>query len=389
MEFNLEPELRLLRAERLASDGCAVARAGDGSVVFVPGLLPGETALVAVTERKRKYWRGEARQLVEPAPERQEPRCPLFGRCGGCQLQHLSYPASLYWKRRWVGEALSRIGGLAAEVAPVAAAVSPWNYRNKAVLHWDGANLGFFAPGSRTVTACADCALLSPEMNAALPALRAALAGEKAGPVTLRRGAAGALASSLPGWADVLTVEILGLSFQVALASFLQVNFAQTEILYGIVREWAELSGREEVWDLYSGVGTLALLLAGRAARVTGVEECPRAVKDARANARRNGINNARFLVGQAEKVLSREFAAAHRPDLAVVDPPRAGLAPAVTEALLAAAPRRLIYVSCDAGTLARDAGRLSRFYRLAAVRPVDMFCWCTAVESVALFTRE
>ncbi|MDR1960991.1 MAG: 23S rRNA (uracil(1939)-C(5))-methyltransferase RlmD [Gracilibacteraceae bacterium] len=379
----------LLRAERLASDGSAVARDADGAAVFVPGLLPGEEALVSVVSRRRNYRRGEMRALLNAAPERREPRCPLFGRCGACHLQHMSYDAALFWKRRWLEDALRRIGGLTTEVEATRPAEYPWACRNKAVLHWDGGKLGFYASRSREIIDLTACALLPREMNGALGRIRAELAGREAGEVVLRRAQNGALACSLPGWADSLEENILGLRFHAGIDSFLQVNAAQTEFLYGLALEWAELSGRENVWDLYCGIGTISLPLALRAAHVTGVEENPHAVEDARKNARRNGINNIRFIAGKTERVLSAEFIAANPPDVAVADPPRGGLAPAATAALLAAAPRRLIYISCDPATLARDAARLAVGYRLAAVRPVDMFCQCADVECVSLFTRK
>ncbi|MDR1322031.1 MAG: class I SAM-dependent RNA methyltransferase [Gracilibacteraceae bacterium] len=381
-----DDHLLRLSPERLASDGSAVAAAPDGAAVFVPGLLPGETALVELTEYKKNYRRGKIQRLLSAAPERQAPVCPLFGRCGGCHLQHLSYAATLDWKRRWVEDALRRIGGVTAEVLPVYAAERPWGYRNKAVLHWDGGDLGFFAPRSRTVVPCESCALLPQAMNAALDTVKKELAGQAPGAVAIRCGAGGELACSLPGWADTLTAGVCGLVFQVGLATFLQVNPAQTEVLYNTVLEWAKLSGRETVWDLYSGAGVISLLLAARAAQVSAVEENPRAVQEAWANARRNGIDNARFFTGKTETVLSRKSFAAERPDAVVADPPRAGLAPEVTEALLTALPHRLVYVSCNPATLARDAALLSRKYRLTAVRPVDMFCWCVDVETVSLF---
>ena len=182
------------------------------------------------------------------------------------------------------------------------------------------------------------------------------------------------LTGLLEARAAALDVEILGKRFQVSPLAFLQVNPLMTEKLYSLALAWADLTGKERIWDLYSGIGTLTLALAGKAQEVLGIEENPFAVEDALHNAQLNGMKNTRFLAGRVEE---RLIELKDRPDVVVLDPPRAGIEPAVVQALLRLKPERIIYVSCDPGTLARDAGRLVQGgYRVERVQPVDMFPW-------------
>jgi 23S rRNA (uracil1939-C5)-methyltransferase len=343
----------------------------------------------------------------------------------------LRYEDTLYWKEVWTQDALRRIGGIEARVLPVLGMAEPWAYRNKTVLHEAGGRFGYYASASHEVVEFASCPLLLDGLNQALARLRAAdappsaLTGSRARALTLRQNRTGNVQCTVysvqSGNKDAgnretghkeagngengtyLTEEILGLKYQVSPASFQQVNPAQAEVLYRQVLDWADLTGRETVWDLYAGAGALTLLLASRCGLALGVEENPNAVKDAERNAARNGLTNARFYAGRCEEVLRGWSDGQTRsgqgtlptPELVVLDPPRAGLTPTVAAALLQAAPQRLIYISCDPATLARDLGRLVHGYagqagrfRLEAVQPVDMFCWCADVECVCLLAK-
>jgi len=394
-------KIQELEIMRLASDGSGVGYL-EGKAVFVRGLLPGEKARVAIYEEKKNYLRANIVEITRFAPERQDPPCPVFLECGGCDLQHLNYRETLTWKRRWVEDALRRIGGLTDfTVEPVIGMDNPWRYRNKAVLHRDEAGRwGYYKAKSNEVVEFADCLLLGENTNRRIRQLRQ---DRKDGSrVVLRENSRGEgllwgdwdlTASAVPhGQKAYFYEEIGGLRFRVSPQAFLQVNSLQAARLYGLVLQWAELQGTEEVWDLYCGIGTMTLMLAQRAGSVIGIEENSQAVLDAGENAISNRIANARFLQGKVEEKLGT-FPGS--PDLVVTDPPRAGMQREVLKRLLEIGPKKIIYVSCDPATLARDLKILVRGeedlpgnFTLEKVQPVDMFPWSHHVECVTLMSR-
>jgi len=338
------------------------------------------------------------------------------------------------------------------DVPPVLGMEEPWHFRNKGSFPVSGKPggpvIGFFAPRSHEVVdAQAGCLVQHPAANAAVAAVRAwmeehliapydeaAHAGELRHIVTRTardgstmvtlvsrepslpaedrladrlRGAVPGLASVMvchnpsrtnvvlngpvrPLWgAEYMEDTLCGLRFRIAPHSFLQVNHVQAEALYARVLEYAALSGAETVVDAYCGAGTISLPLARRARRVIGIESVPQAVDDARFNAARNGIANAEFVPDLAERALPALAAGGLAPDAVVVDPPRKGCDPATLEAIAQASPSRVVYVSCNPATLARDAAVLTNAgYRAAAVQPVDMFCWAGDVETVMLLVK-
>jgi 23S rRNA (uracil1939-C5)-methyltransferase len=420
-----------LECVRLSSDGSGIGYI-SGRVVFVPGLLPGEIGEVEVYEVKKKWLKARLLKIMKASPQRQEGPCTVFPECGGCRLQHTTYEETLLWKRRWVQDALQRIGKVQAEVKPVLGMSFPWRYRNKARLHRSaGAEWGYYREKSNIPVSFSDCLLLSERMNSWIKLAKKLLA--KGYPeihtITLRENTRGEGLLLLEGvptkaaaliqspelaalageglrsvWAagsenspellwgdDIFTQTIQDISFNLSPDSFLQVNSWQMEVLYGQVLAWAGLSGHEIVWDLYSGIGTLALLLALRAGKVTGIEENPAAVRDALQNAAANSslLANCQveFLQGKVEWQIRK---LPEKPDVVVLDPPRAGLHTQVGQSLLEIKPRRLIYVSCEPGTLARDLGLLTRNgYSIAGVQPIDMFPWTAHVETVVLLNRK
>jgi 23S rRNA (uracil1939-C5)-methyltransferase len=420
----------ILECLRLSSDGSGVGYI-NGRATFVSGLLPGEIGVVEVCATKKKWQRACLLTIIKPSALRQAAPCPVFPACGGCRLQHTTYEETLLWKQRWVEDALQRIGKVQAEVNPVLGMTFPWRYRNKARLHRAaGAEWGYYREKSNIPVSFSDCLLLSERMNCWIRLLKKQLADDYSEIHTLilrenTRGEGLLLLEGLPArlsnlrqgleWADltreglrsvwagdsrnrpellwgddVFTQTILDLTFKVSPESFLQVNSLQTEVLYKQVLNWAGLSGKETVWDLYSGIGTLTLLLASRARKVTGLEENPSAVKDARQNYVANSALLANcqveFLQGKVESLIRK---LPEKPDVVVLDPPRAGIHPQVGQSLLEIKPQRLIYVSCDPGTLARDLGILTRGgYRLTGVQSVDMFPWTEHVETVVLMSR-
>lgn len=425
----------------------------EGMAVFVPGLLPGERALVRIVKPEKRYAFGRVEKLLEKSPSRAEPFCPIYKRCGGCVCQHMTYEASLAFKRQQVQDLLQRVGGLSIEVPPVWGMAHPFGYRNKGaypVAQTDGAPAcGFFAPRSHDLvplpeggcaiqgedSAKATQAVLSWMCENSVPAYdeqigrglvrhimtRSTTSGELMVVVVVTRAdipkasrLIELLRAAVPGLCSVcLSVNsrrtnvilgtdirvlwgkaamedtLCGLRFSVSPLSFFQVNPRQTERLYGLALEYAGLTGAETVVDAYCGAGTISLLLAQKAKKVIGIEIVPEAIQNANENAARNGIANAEFHVGATEELLPKLVANGLRPDVIVLDPPRKGCDPAVLQAIIAAAPKRVVYVSCGAPTLARDARLLAEGgYAAEKVQCVDMFCWTGVVETVMLLSK-
>ena len=425
----LSNETTKIECLRLISDGSGIGYV-NGIATFVQGLLPGETAEVLVSEAKKRWQRARLLKIIENSPERTNPPCSVFEGCGGCQLQHTTYEETLLWKQRWVEDVLTRIGKFSIEVKPTIGMKHPWRYRNKARLHRKSTGeLGYYKEKSQDLVNFNDCLLLSDRMNNWIRRTEELLAGGyseihtltfrentkkegllllEGGPSTVlsvvenqvlfetlaKEGIRSVWGTNAEGelqliWGDKeFSQTILDLTFEVSPLSFLQVNSLQTDVLYKLVLEGAALTGEEIVWDLYSGIGTLALALATKAKKVTGIEENPYAVENAIQNAvRNNAVGHVEFLKGKVEQ---RMMKIEEQPDVVVLDPPRAGVHTDVLNRLLELKPERIIYVSCDPGTLARDLGRLTTGgYGVQNVQPVDMFPWTQHVETVVLLQRK
>ena len=442
-----------MTCESFGQDAQGVCRQ-DGIAVFVPGLLPGERARVRIVKPEKRYAFGRIEELLEKSPDRAEPFCPIYKRCGGCVCQHMTYAASLAFKRRQVQDLLKRVGGLSIEVPPVLGMEHPFGYRNKGaypVAQVGGAPAcGFFAPRSHDLVPLPQngCAIQGEDSAKATQAVltwirqnnvpaydeltgrglvrhimtRSTTQGElmvvlvvtradipKAGQlIELLKAAVSGLCSICLSINSRRTNVILGtdirvlwgkgtmedtlcgLRFSVSPLSFFQVNPAQTEKLYGLALEYAGLTGNETVVDAYCGAGTISLLLAQKAKEVIGIEIVPEAIQNANENAARNHIENAVFHVGATEELLPKLVSDGLRPDVIVLDPPRKGCDPAVLSAIIAAAPKRVVYVSCGAPTLARDAKILTDGgYVAEKVQCVDMFCWTGAVETVMSLVQQ
>ena len=418
-----------LECLRLISDGSGIGYM-NGIATFVPGLLPGEIGEVEVYDTKKKWQRAQLLKIIKRSPQRIDAPCSVYEGCGGCQLQHTTYEETLVWKQRWVEDALSRIGKINVEVKPTIGMSDPWRYRNKARLHREPTGqLGYFKEKSKELVQFSDCLLLSERMNRWIRlteqflndgfeeihtvTFRENTRGEGLllleGPPTkalsgednpeffaalFEQGVRSVWGTDLEGnlalvWGEeAFSQTILDMNFDVSPLSFLQVNPLQTDVLYAQVLEGAALTGDEVVWDLYSGIGTLALALASKAQKVTGIEENPYAVEDAIQNAvNNNAVGHVEFLKGKVE---SRMMKIDEQPDVVVLDPPRTGMHPLVVQRLLELKPRRIIYVSCDPGTLARDLGALTQGgYGVESVQPVDMFPWTMHVEClIVLYMR-
>jgi 23S rRNA (uracil1939-C5)-methyltransferase len=440
-----------LAIDDLAFGGEGVGRL-DGYVVFVRGGLPGDRLRVTLTEARSRYGRGTIEAVLVPSPDRVEPPCPYFGQCGGCRLQHLAYPAQLAFKEKQVRDCLTRLGGLPPfELRPIVPAPEPYGYRNKMefTVAEPGPALGLHAAERYDVVLDIErCLLQSERMNALLDEVRrqARTRGLSVWDqrtergllrfVTVREGrrtgeamvnlvastpdvealmpVADALKTRVPATASVLvnvnakkasvaigteehlllgrdhiTESLGGVTFQVSANSFFQTNTVQAERLFALVAEACALDGAETVLDLYSGTGAISLLLARRAGHVYGIELAAAAVADAVRNARANGIDNCTFLAGEVRHVLPALMREGVRASVVVADPPRAGFHPKALAALAALAPARIVYVSCNPATLARDVGDLARQgYRLEWVQPVDMFPQTPHIEAVARLSR-
>lgn len=432
------------------AEGMGVARL-EGRVVFVPFTIRGERWKVRLEKVNKNVVWGRGVELLDPSPERITPDCPLFGRCGGCQFRHMTYAEELRAKGQRIADALERVGHVKLDLPPVLGAEDPLRYRNKVQFPVSqgkrGLSVGCYRPRSHDVLDAPDCPL-QPE---AVTRLRGVFKGwmeaynipaydEGTGRGlirhlyvrTNRRGESlvcvaangdklphsEALAESLrraePGLAglvlnvntrdtnvilgdkyavlwgrDWLEEELCKLKFRLSVPSFFQINRAQTEALYGIALDFAQLTGRETVLDLYCGIGTISLALAQRAGRVVGAEIVPRAVEDAKENALRNGITNADFFCGDAGAVAQKLGTEGVRPQVICVDPPRKGLAPQVPAILAGMGPERIVYVSCDPATLARDVDRFAQLgYRAVRARGVDLFPRTAHVETACLLVR-
>lgn len=442
-----------MTCDNFGQDAQGVCR-HDGMAVFVPGMLPGERAMVRIVKPEKRYAFGRIEQLLQAVPERTEPFCPIYKRCGGCSCQHMTYETSLRFKQDQVQQLLTRVGGLDITVPPVLGMDKPFAYRNKGAYPVGEVKgepaCGFFAPRSHDLVAlpAQGCMIQREDANNATRAVLdwmkhsgARAYDEISGKglvrhIMTRSTQSGGLmvvlvvtrrdipkkdllidllCKAVPGlvslclsinsrrtnvilgeeihvlWGEGMMEDTLhGLKFSVSPLSFFQVNPVQTEKLYQLALDYADLSGSETVVDAYCGAGTISLMLARKAKKVIGIEIVEPAIENANANAARNSIDNAEFIVGATEDVLPRLIAQGMRPDVIVVDPPRKGCEAAVLQAIIESQPERVVYVSCGAPTLARDAKILTEGgYRAEKVQCVDMFCWTGAVETVMLFERD
>ena len=433
--------------EGYGEGGMGVARI-DGRVVFVHGALRGEKCRVLILKTLRSVAFAKVLEVVEPSCARVAPDCPYFPRCGGCTYRHMSYEEELRLKRQRVQDNLARIGGSAVAVEEILGAADTLRYRNKAQypVSKDG-RVGFYRARTHEVIECEQCLLVKSEADAAAEALReymrrCRVAGydEKTGRglvrhLYVRSNAAGeslvcvlvngnrlpqeeALVALLRDacpkcrgivlgtntkkgnailgdryrtlWGeDRLEDTLCGKRFRLSVPSFYQVNRAQAERLYAKAIEFANLTGQETVLDLYCGAGTITLALSDHAKKVLGAEIVPEAIDDARENAVRNGVKNAEFFCGDASDV-AKKLAQEHlRPDVITVDPPRKGLAPDVVESIAAMQPERVVYVSCDSATMARDVKRFADLgYTAARAAAVDMFPRADHIETVCLLSK-
>jgi len=384
----------------IAYEGGAVAR-DNGTVIFADYGIPGETAVVEMTSVRAGVEIGHVVEALDPSPHRVEPACEYFGRCGGCQWQHIDYPHQLELKRHIVSEQLRRIGRLDdPPVSPAIGADSPWSYRNHIrFTAKPRGEVGFMQRGSHRFLRIDRCLIADPVINEMIPRLQERCGGLHQ--VAFRRGVntgdllahpdLSAIDVSLPEARKHYEEELLGRRFRISGASFFQTNTRQAEKLVQLVRERLSLSGHETLVDAYAGVGTFSVLLADEVERVIAIEESAAAVDDAMHNIA--GIPNIQYYRGKVEEVLPQLAELELWPSAAIaliLDPPRQGCHPGAIEAVIAWRPQRIAYVSCDPATLARDLRLLADAgYFLENVTPVDMFPQTYHIECVAILRRD
>lgn len=413
----------------------------QGRPVFIPLAIRGELVRFRVVQEKSNFLRGKLLDVLEPCPDRSEPPCPLFPQCGGCQLQHHSYEEQLVFKQQQVASSIQRIGRLkGVEVNPVLGMAAPWHYRHTARFHVavakGKAEIGFFQGRSRSLQPIDICGLLPAEFPPLLKRIagflqeRVSIEKFPVREMILRKGwgtgdllvifladempeyivadRLAGLIDSTPSLVGILCEapvkkgrpeqkvlwgrgyyleQVAGITFQVPATAFFQNNPAQAEKLVSVVRTLAEPGTDETVMDLYCGVGLFTLTLAPLYKQVCGIEENHQAVEAARQNARLNGVVNSKFLAGQVERTLRK--ATGQPVQTLILDPPRQGCSPAALKAIGDHAPARIVYVSCNPSTLARDLAFLTgQGYLIQTVQPVDMFPQTHHVETVVLMTN-
>ena len=363
----------------------------DGQDVFVLGGIPGERVVAEIIAVRRKYAAARVVQVLEASPHRIDAPCRYYGHCTGCQWQHVAYPAQLAIKQEKVRDALKRVGGLDdVNVLPTLPSPLQFGYRNHARFTVGRAgDLGFVNRETRRFLRIDDCMLMHDGINRILSQLQDRCAETTQLAVRAGRDTGDFLVQPTLKSADIgvptgqkhYRESVNGREFRVASPSFFQVNVDQASRLIETVSEALALSGEEVILDAYTGVGTFAVLLAPHAKRIYAIEESSAAVADARENA--VGIPNVEFLLGKTEDVLAE---LPERPDVVILDPPRAGCQAAALERLMELHPSRVVYVSCDPETLGRDLKALcANHYILDHVQPLDMFPQTQHVECVAL----
>lgn len=424
----------------------------EGCAVFIPNAIAGERVRLRIEKAQKTWAAGKIVTILEKSPHRVNRECPVAKLCGGCDFWHMDYEEETRLKAERVRTCLNRIGGESLEEIPILAAQTCYGYRNKAqypVAAKKGrAYAGFFRSGTHEVVEMDRCRILPEETDAVkdivmdyvnqfhISVYDEAVHKGLLRHIYVRRGVISAqllvclvingealpksevLISQLkkvPGFTTlVLSVNkkkgnavlgdqfitlygpgyiedtLCGLRFRLSPRSFYQVNHAQAQRLYELAISQAQITKSDTVLDLYCGVGTITLIMAKAAGKVIGVEVIPQAVEDAKANAARNKITNARFLCGDAGEAALKLEAQGIHPDVVIVDPPRKGLNAEAIEAIIRMSPRRLVYISCDPATLARDIALLKqRGYSLQSAQAADLFPRCAHVESVLLLTKQ
>lgn len=435
------------------AEGSGVGKTEDGIAVFVSNSAIGDELSVRILKVKKTYAFGKIEEIIAPSPARIESDCPYFSKCGGCVWRHISYDEECKIKQQRVEDAITRIGGISTNFKPIIRSEQTDRYRNKAQfpIGTDSNNnlqIGFYAFHSHRIIDCDDC-ILQPEiftkvmqitrkfieitdndiydeqtgkgrlrhlyirmgevtnelmicyvvngnglkqedllikmLKDELPNLKSVIINSNREKTNVILGNKNRTAYG----ADYITDELCGLKFKISPFSFWQVNRKQAEKLYNKAKEYANLQSDEILLDLYCGTGTIGLTMANCCKTLVGVEIIEDAIKDANENAKNNGITNARFICSDAPKAVAELAKEGLKPDAVILDPPRKGCGEELVKTISQMQPNRVVYVSCDPATLARDLKYFEELgYKTVEVTPCDMFSRTAHVESVALITR-
>lgn len=440
----------ILKIEGMTSEGVGIAR-HEGLAVFVPFSAPGDTVKCRILKVQKSYCYAGIEQVIDPAECRINPDCKAFGKCGGCELRHIEYAEELKWKAQFVKDAFMRLGGLDIPQQDIISTGILERYRNKAqfpVSENSGKSIsGFYAPRSHRIVPHDDC-ILEPEIfnqirndilkyqeSHHLPCYQESLNDGLLRHIYLRRGhytheimvclvvteftndydeLAKMLMEKYPDIKTVLLNKnsrmsnvilgnqefllagsgkihdfICGIEVELSPHSFYQVNTPAAELLYSKAAEFCDLNGTQTLLDLYCGAGTIGVSMAKKCKKVIGVEIVADAVENARRNAERNGIHNAEFYQGDSGSIAQKLAESDTSPDIIIVDPPRKGCDTLTLQSIVKMSPKRVVMVSCDPATAARDVKFLCmNGYRADAVCPVDMFPRTRHVETVVLMSR-
>ena len=419
--------------------------------IFVPQALANEKVKVKIVKVKKSFAYGKLLEIIEPSKDRIHPVCSVATKCGGCQLQHMDYKAQLVWKRKKVQDVLERIGGIKEiQVEKTLGMENPIHYRNKAKYPIrkvdEKVEIGFFAPRSHRIVPTENCDIehignreIIQIVKSFLQKHSISIYDEQTHKGLMRHLVIKAAyftnekmvilvinGKDLPHKEEIIEqlkeigvtsiflchntkktnvilqpsltllegksyiVDKIGeLSFQISPLSFFQVNPMQTKVLYQKALEYADLKGEETVWDAYCGIGTISLFLAQKAKKVYGVEIVEEAIEAAKENAHINGMTNVSFFPGKAEEVIPKLYQEGVQADVIVVDPPRKGCDEKLLKTIVQMNPQKVVYVSCDPATLARDLKYLTgEGYQVEKVQPVDMFPYTTHVEACVLLVK-
>lgn len=444
-----------VRIESMGYEGEGIGKI-NGFPIFIPDALEGEVVTTKIVKAKKNYAYGKLVEILEPSSSRHIPICNLYNRCGGCNIQHLSYEGQLEFKRKRVFDCITRIGKIDEFIIHHTLGMeNPYSYRNKVQLPVgvsknsnSTASIGFYAPRTHDIIDMNTCYIQDEVADKVVKLTRRWINKYNVAPydesthsgiirhIMVRKAfktnevmvvvvTNGEELPNVDSFVDLMKKNIEGITsivqninkdntnvilgkkcktlwgkdyitdyidkfaFNISPLSFYQVNPIQTEVLYSKALEYAELTGDEVVFDAYCGTGTISLFLSQKAKKVYGVEIVPEAIEDAKKNAEQNNIDNAEFLVGKAEEVIPEMINKGIKADVVVVDPPRKGCDEKLLRAIADMGPERVVYVSCDPSTLARDLRILDRLgYSTLEVQPVDMFPQTAHVETVVKLTK-
>ena len=435
----------------LGHKGEAIGKA-DGFTVFVDGALKGDTAKVKIVKVKKNYAVGELIEIIKKSADRVEPRCSITGICGGCTIMNMDYEKQLELKQNLIYESLTRIGKLEnPNIKPIIGMENPYNYRNKAqypvgINEQGEIEIGFYKKRTHDIVEFDTCHIQHESNDEIIQTIKdyvkrknISVYNEKTGSGILRRivtkvgFATGEIMivlvttsggryfeelvtelvaknphiksiiqninkstgnavlgpkSKLLYGKETITDKIGNLEFEISARSFYQVNPVQTQVMYQKVMDYIGLTGEETVFDIYCGIGTISLFLAQKAKKVYGIEIVPEAIEDAHRNAEINNLTNTEFICGNAQEVVPELYGKGIRADAVVVDPPRKGIEEIVLQTIADMKVPKIVYVSCNPSTMARDIEMLGRLgYQMDECTGVDNFCHSMHVESIILMT--